>query len=288
MQADAWPGATGTSGTSCCVQASMPVGAARRKTAAGRRRAQVGRQALDGLELDAARQVEPRDRAHQADRVRVRGLEEHIVGRALLDDARRIHHVHAVGVARHDAEIVRDDDQRDAEPARQVLHQFEDLRLDRDVERGGRLVGDDELGIAGKPDRDHHALAHAAGEMMRILLEPARPVGDADELQQLERARRAPASSVILRWMSRGSITCSPIERTGLSEVIGSWKIIEMSRPRISRISSAESAEQVAPVERDAALRHPAGLGEQAHDRERGDRLAAAGFARRSRRSRPD
>ena len=79
--------------------------------------------------------------------------------------------------------------------------------------------------------------------------------------------------------MSRGSITCSPIERTGLSEVIGSWKIIEMSRPRISRISSAESAEQIAAVERDAALRHPAGLGEQAHDRERGDRLAAAGLA---------
>ena len=37
--------------------------------------------------------------------------------------------------------------------------------------------------------------------------------------------------------------------------------------------------EQVAPVEGDAALRHPPGLGEQAHDRERGDRLAAAGLA---------
>ena len=48
---------------------------------------------------------------------------------------------------------------------------------------------------------------------------------------------------------------CSPIERTGLSEVIGSWKIIEMSRPRISRISSSESVEQVAAVEQDAALR---------------------------------
>ena len=134
--------------------------------------------------------IEPRDRAHQADRVRMRGFEEDVVGRALLDDARRIHHVHAVGVARHDPEIVRDDDQRDAEPARQVLHQFEDLRLDGDVERGGRLVGDDELRIAGKPDRDHHALAHAAGEMMRILFEPARAVRDADELEQFERARR--------------------------------------------------------------------------------------------------
>ena len=37
--------------------------------------------------------------------------------------------------------------------------------------------------------------------------------------------------------------------------------------------------QQIAAVERDAALRHPPGLGEQAHDGERGDRLAAAGLA---------
>ena len=117
---------------------------------------------------------------------------EHALGRAALDQARRIHHVHAVGVARDDAEVVRDDDDRDAEPARQILHQLEDLRLDGDVERGGRLVGDEQLGIAGKADGDHHALAHAARELMRILVEPAFGVGDADQGQQLDgpRARR--------------------------------------------------------------------------------------------------
>jgi hypothetical protein len=139
-----------------------PVGAARRETATGGRRAQVRREALDGFELDAARQVEARDRAHQADRIRVRGFEEHVIGRALLDDARRVHHVHAVGVARNDPEIVRDHDHRDAEPARQLLHQLEDLCLDGDIEGRGRLVRDDEFRIAREPDRDHHALAHAA------------------------------------------------------------------------------------------------------------------------------
>ena len=109
MQADAWSGATGASGGSICVHASIRYGQRGAKRQPGRRIAQVGRQALDGLELDAARHVEPRDRAHQPDGVRVRRLEEHVVGGALLDDARRIHHVHAVGVARHDAEIVRDD-----------------------------------------------------------------------------------------------------------------------------------------------------------------------------------
>ena len=155
---------------------------ARRKAASRRRRAQVGRQALDGLEPDAARQIEPRHRAHQADGVGMQRPQEDVVGGALLDDVRRIHHVDAVGVARDHAEIVGDDDQRDVEPPRQILHQLEDLRLDGDVERGGRLVGDDELGIAGEPDRDHHALAHAAGELVRILLQPPLAVGDADEL----------------------------------------------------------------------------------------------------------
>ena len=115
---------------------------------------------------------------------------------------------------------------------------------------------------------------------MRILVEPALGVGDADQPQQLERARARLLPRSSSRWMSSGSMICRPIGSTGLSEVIGSWKIIEMSRPRISRISSSESVEQVAALEQDAAVRDaPRGLGEQAHDRERGYRLAAAGFA---------
>ena len=43
------------------------------------------------------------------------------------------------------AEVVGDQDDRRAELALQLAHQVEDLRLDRDVERGGRLVGDQQL-----------------------------------------------------------------------------------------------------------------------------------------------
>ena len=39
--------------------------------------------------------------------------------------------------------------------------------------------------------------------------------------------------------------------KTGLSEVIGSWKIIEMSLPRIFAISSSSSVREVLPVEDD-------------------------------------
>ena len=54
----------------------------------------------------------------------------------------------------------------------QLADQLEDLRLDRDVERRGRLVGDQELRRAGERHRDHHALAHAAGELVRIIVDP--------------------------------------------------------------------------------------------------------------------
>ena len=48
----------------------------------------------------------------------------------------------------------------------------EDLGLDRDVERGGRLVGDQQLRLAGQRHRDHHALAQAAGQLVRVVVEP--------------------------------------------------------------------------------------------------------------------
>ena len=55
------------------------------------------------------------------------------------------------------------------------LSSFEDLRLHGDVERGGRLVGDQQVGLVGERHRDHHALALAAGELMRIAREPRLP-----------------------------------------------------------------------------------------------------------------
>ena len=42
-------------------------------------------------------------------------------------------------------------------------------RLDGDVERGRRLVRDDEPRPAGKGHRDEHALAHAARNLVRVL-----------------------------------------------------------------------------------------------------------------------
>ena len=70
----------------------------------------------------------------------------------------------------------------------QLAQQLEDLRLDRDVERGRRLVGDDERGVHHERHRDHDALAHAAGELVRILVRALRGRRDADGLEHLDGA----------------------------------------------------------------------------------------------------
>ena len=88
-----------------------------------------------------------------------------------------------------DAEVVRDQHQRHAALALQAQQQGEHLRLHGDVERGRRLVGDEQARVAGDRHRQHDALAHAARELVREGVEAALRVGDLDVLQQLQRAR---------------------------------------------------------------------------------------------------
>ena len=87
------------------------------------------------------------------------------------------HHRDAVADLLDDGEVVGDQEHRHVVGALQLADQLQDLGLHGDVERGGRLVGDQQLGIVGDRDGDHHALALAAGELVRILLEPRLRLG---------------------------------------------------------------------------------------------------------------
>ena len=81
-------------------------------------------------------------------------------------------------------------DQHDREVAVAVesVDQAQDLGLHRDVERGGRLVGDQHVGLERERHRDHHALAHPAGELVGVAAHPALGIRDPDRAQQLDRA----------------------------------------------------------------------------------------------------
>jgi hypothetical protein len=88
-----------------------------------------------------------------------------------------------------DAEVVGDEQDAHAQLGLQPAHQLEDLRLDRHVERGGRLVGDQQVGLAGQRHRDHHALAHAARQLVRVVVDAALGRRDADLAPSISIAR---------------------------------------------------------------------------------------------------
>ncbi len=119
--------------------------------------------------------------------VGVAGRAERGRGRGLLDLAAGIHHHHPVGDLRHHAEIVGDQHDGGADAPLEVAHQVEDLGLDRHVEGRCRLVGDQQFGRAGERDGDHHPLAHAAGELVRVFPDAPPRLGDADQRQHLHR-----------------------------------------------------------------------------------------------------
>jgi hypothetical protein len=110
------------------------------------------------------------------------------VGGAFFHHLTRVHHGDAAGHFGDDAHIVRNQDQRHAAFPLQSAQQIQNLGLDRHVERGGRLIGDEQARIAGDRHGDHHALIHAARQLMRKILEPARGGGNAHLLQQLRGA----------------------------------------------------------------------------------------------------
>src|SRR5215469_3082814 len=134
---------------------------------------QVRRLSLYRVQLLGPRQIKPGDRVQQPEGIRMAGVPINVSGRPPLDDFAGIHNVYPIGVAGHDAQIVRNDKKGDPILPAEILHPIEDLGLNGHVEGGGRLVGYDQLGVAAQRHGYHHPLQHAAAELMRELLEPA-------------------------------------------------------------------------------------------------------------------
>jgi hypothetical protein len=98
-----------------------------------------------------------RDRPHQADRVRMLRPVDDVGHRADLHDAPRVHDRDAIGGFRDHAHVVRHEHHGRAVVAAQALQERDDLRLDRDIEGGRRLVGDDELRVGRQRERNDDA-----------------------------------------------------------------------------------------------------------------------------------
>ena len=175
-----------------------------------------------------------RVRTEQGHRVRVRGIVEHRLDRtAGLDDLTGVHHGDVVADVGDDAEVVADDDHREPGVADQSTQQAEDLGLHGDVERGGRLVGDQQLRLPGQRQRDGDPLGHAAGELVRVGLQHPRRRRRCRPAAAAPRRSGAPRRGRPCGTGGAAASAGTATENIGSRATIGSWEIIAISRPRM-------------------------------------------------------
>ncbi len=87
----------------------------------------------------------------------------------------------------------------------EAAEEIENLGTDRDVERGRRLVRDQERWLAGQGHRDHRPLLHAAAELVWVVVHAAPCGWDSDDVEQLDgpfARRRVIQSAVSLEALS--------------------------------------------------------------------------------------
>ena len=200
------------------------------------------------------------------------------VGVGDLDDLAGIHQRHALRHAGDDRQVVRDQHQAHAVLALQVAQQVEDLRLDRDVERGRRLVGDQVVGLGGQRHRDHHALLLAAAHAERVLVDAALGLGDADAPQPVDGlgARRV-AAQLGVRLDRLDDLVADAHHRVQAGRrLLEDHADAPAAHGAHLRLGQAE---HVGLIQMHAAAGDGAVLGQQAHQRQRRHALAAAGLA---------
>jgi hypothetical protein len=239
---------------------------------------QARRAAGDRHELLVARRRQPRDRPQQAPGVRVlRRVEDHRRRRP-LDHPAGVHDRHLVGQLGHHAEVVGDHDHRHPQLLLEPLDDLEDLRLDGHVERGGGLVGDQQARLVDQRHGDHRPLAHAAGELVRVVVQPPARVGDADHVEHLRRALAA----LLLARAVVGAVGLHQLLAHGVVRMHRRQRVLEDHRDVVAAQrpqALVAHGEDVVAVEADLAAQRRVARAGQAHHREARDALPGARFA---------
>ena len=252
-----------------------------------------------------------RDRAHQPHGVRVRGPVDHVGHRPDLDHPAGVHHHHPVAGFGDDAHVVGHQHHRGALPGRrgallgrrgagrsratsrgrgrqrsrrrpialgQLFQQRDDLGLDRHVERGGRLVGDDQLGLGRQRQRNHHPLAHATRELVRVLVDALLGRRNAGVLQQLHGALAGSLTA-----QAQMNLNClGQLPAHGVERVQRGQRVLKDGADAAAADLAHRFGGQVVDAlagQPDFAAGDPAGRLQQADDGRAGERLASARLA---------
>ncbi len=147
-------------GRRCLAAAVLGDRAARGEHAPGQRVARRRQEARDRVQPAVVLAlVAARDAAQQPDRVGVPRRVEDLPGRALLDQFPGVQDPDPVAHLRDDRQVVADEQHRGGELRAQRGHQVEHLGLDGRVQRGGRLVQDQQRRLCRQRHGDRRPAA---------------------------------------------------------------------------------------------------------------------------------
>ena len=157
----------------------------------------------------------------------------------------------------------------------QLEQQFQNLRLDGDVEGRGRLVRNQEARAADQGHRDHHPLAKAARELVGILIIAPLHSTDADQIEHFQNLGTVGLAMEPERF--------ADLEPNLQGRVQAGHRLLEDHADLVAADlphAGVVELEQIPAVQQDfSALDHGRRHRQQAHDRARRHALAAAALA---------
>ena len=140
-----------------------------------------------------------------------------------------------------------DEQHRQAELAPESVQYRHDLSLGRDVERGCRLVCQQQAGLGEQRRGNHDPLQHPAGHLVRVLPEPFRAVLDAHLGEHVHRpAPRLGRRHGVVCLERLGHEVTDPPDRVG----VRAW-ILEDHRDLVAVPAQAGAGEPVDVVARE-------------------------------------
>ena len=116
------------------------------------------------------------------------GIGKNLLCCALLHHTTGVHDHHVVRHLCDNTQVVGDEHDGGIDLVFQIPQQIQDLGLNGHVQSRGRLIGDDQLGVAGQGHSDHDTLAHTAGQLVGEHIVHTLAVGDTGHLQQVDGA----------------------------------------------------------------------------------------------------
>ena len=182
------------------------------------------------------------------------GRGEHLLHRPVLDDLSAIHHADGIRDTPHDTEIVSDEQHAHAEPGPDVCQQFQNLCLHRDIECRSRLIRNQKIRFVRQRHGNHHPLALATGQLMRIAGKTGFRFGNADLRQQLQGALtclRAAHAAVQIDHLA-------DLRLDGVKRIKRSHRLLKDDRDIVAADAAnlvLAHAEQILPLEANASSR---------------------------------